>query len=282
MCRNVSERVECSMVGGVADVRLNRPDKLNALDDAMYDGLLCTAAALRKRDDLRAVVLSGAGRGFCAGLDLTAFRAMAGGGAFRAADADERAAQLAQDGIPGLSRGQRAVLGFRNLPVPVIAAVRGPALGAGLQLALGAHIRIVAPDASLGSLEINWGLTPDMTGTQLLPRLVGKDVALEMILTGRIVDGVEAVRLGLATQVADDPVDAALRQAAQIAERNPDAVRELVRMLAIDSFEEGLAAERAAMHAIVGSPNQRAAAARNLERRSKTSGSATAATPSGD
>jgi enoyl-CoA hydratase/carnithine racemase len=192
---------------------------------------------------------------------------MAAGGPFRPVDADTVAAAADPGSDPDLSRGQRMVLAFRTLPVPVIAAVHGPALGGGLQLALGAHLRIVAPDASLGMLEIRWGITPDMAGTQLLPRLVGPDVAAQLILGGDPVDGVEAVRIGLATRLADDPRAAALEFARTVAGRNPEAVRMAMRLLGVDSFAEGLAAEREGLRTVAGSPNQREAAAAALEGR---------------
>lgn len=262
------DRVRYEVTDGVADVRLNRPDKLNALDDAMYAALLGTVAELRTRSDVRVVVLSGEGRAFCAGLDLEAFRAMASGRAFRPVDSDEWAATFDLGDLPAdVTRGQRVVLGLRGLPVPVIAAVRGAALGAGLQIAMAAHIRLVAPDIRMGLLEMEWGITPDMGGTQLLPRLVGTDVATEMVLSARTVDGAEAARIGLATRVCPDPVEQALELARTVAGRNPDAVRAAVRMLHTESFVDGLADEGRTMKTIVGSPNQRAAAAARLERR---------------
>lgn len=261
----MADRVLWSIDDGVADVRLNRPDKLNALDAEMFTALARTGAALRDTAGLRAVVLSGEGRSFCAGLDRSAFRAMADGATWRPAAADAPA----EGPDDGLSRGQRAVLVWHALPVPVIAAVRGHALGGGLQLALGADIRIVAPDAVLGVLEIRWGLTPDMAGTQLLPRLVGPDVAAELTWSGRTVDAAEAVRIGLATRVAEDPRAAAHELAAAIATRSPAAVRAAKRMLdlAHGPLAAGLAAEREAMAAIMGSPHQREAARAALEGR---------------
>ena len=161
------------------------------------------------------------------------------------------------------------MLAWYDLPVPVIAAVRGHALGGGLQMALGADIRLAAPDAVFSVFEINWGLPPDMAGTQLLPRLVGPDVAAELTYTGRTVDAAEADRIGLVTRVVDDPLAAARALAARIAAVNPDAVRASKRLLrqAHGPIEDGLAAERAAMAAIMGSPNQREAAAAGLEKR---------------
>ena len=259
----MADRVVCTIADGVADVRLNRPDKLNALDMAMFTALADTAAAVGETPGVRAVVLSGEGRSFCAGLDLTAFSAMASGERWRPAD------DPTTTGVDGRSLGQRAVLAWYELPVPVIAAVRGHALGGGLQLALGADIRFAAPDAVFSVFEINWGLSPDMAGTQLLPRLVGPDVAAELTYTGRTVDAAEADRVGLVTRVVDDPLAAAHTLAARIAAVNPDAIRADKGLLrrANGPLDEGLAAERAAMGAIMGSPNQREAAAAGLEKR---------------
>jgi enoyl-CoA hydratase/carnithine racemase len=259
----VADRVVWTIADGVADVRLNRPDKLNALDMAMFTALADTAAEVAGTRAVRAVVLSGEGRSFCAGLDRAAFSSMAAGERWRPAD------DPTTTGADGRSRGQRAVLAWYDLPVPVIAAVRGHALGGGLQLALGADIRLAAPDAVFSVFEINWGLSPDMAGTQLLPRLVGPDVAAELTYTGRTVDAAEADRVGLVTRVVDDPLAAAHALAARIAAVNPDAIRadkELLRQ-AHGPLDQGLAAERAAMGAIMGSPNQREAAAAGLEKR---------------
>jgi enoyl-CoA hydratase/carnithine racemase len=259
----VADRVVCTIADGVADVRLNRPEKLNALDMALFTALADTAAALADTPAVRAVVLSGEGRSFCAGLDLTAFSAMASGERWRPAD------DPTTTGPDGRSLGQRAVLAWYDLPVPVIAAVRGHALGGGLQLALGADIRIAAPDAVFSVFEINWGLTPDMAGTQLLPRLVGPDLAAELTYTGRMVEAAEADRVGLVTRIVDDPLAAAHTLAARIAAVNPDAIRANKGLLrqAHGGLEDGLAAERTVMARIMGSPNQREAAAAGLEKR---------------
>jgi enoyl-CoA hydratase/carnithine racemase len=259
----VADRVVCTIADGIADIRLNRPEKLNALDMAMFTALAETAATLADTPGVRVVVLSGAGRSFCAGLDRAAFSAMAAGKRWRPAD-DPTAT-----GADGRSLGQRAVLAWYDLPIPVLAAVRGHALGGGLQLALGADVRLAAPDAVFSVYEINWGLTPDMAGTQLLPRLVGPDVAAELTYTGRLVDAAEAARIGLVTRIVDDPLAAAHTLAARIAAVNPEAVRAAKGLLrqAHGPIEGGLAAERAAMAAIMGSPNQREAAAAGLQKR---------------
>jgi enoyl-CoA hydratase/carnithine racemase len=151
------------------------------------------------------------------------------------------------------------VYGWTEMPVPVIAAVHGHALGGGIQLALGADIRIVAPDAKLSVLEIRWGLVPDMTGTQALVNLVGLDVAKELTFTGRTVSGEEAVALGLCTRLSDDPRAEALALAAEIAQKSPDAIRGAKRLFNSApkvSTAEGFAQEREEIGRLIGSANQ--------------------------
>lgn len=258
------DRVRTTVDGGVAEVRLSRPDKRNALDVAMFSAIVHAAEAVRTVRGLRAVVLSGEGPDFCAGLDRDMFRAMRSGERLSAT------ADLPPTDGPARATGQRAAFAWAGLDVPVIAAVHGHALGGGLQIALGADIRIVAPDATLSVLEIHWGLVPDMTGTQLLPELVGRDVAKDLALTGRPVTGTEAVALGLATRVADDPRAAALETARTIAGMSPDAVRASKRLLDAAGrvpLADGFAAEQDEIGALIGSPNQREAVGARLEGR---------------
>ena len=260
----MSERVGVTTTGGVADVRLTRPEKRNALDPAMFAALIETGTALARDTSVRAVVLSGDGPDFCAGLDFGSFRELARGGRPSATVTPP------PDGGPARATGQRAVHVWSALPVPVIAAVQGHALGGGLQIALGADLRIVAPDAELAVFEIHWGLVPDMTGTQVLADLVGRDVAKELTLTGRTVSGSEAVALGLATRTADDPRAAALDLAGEIARHNPDAVRWAKHLLDLGGRVDaatGFAAEQDAMAALIGSANQAEAVAARFERR---------------
>lgn len=248
----------------VADVRLNRPDKLNALDSAMFDALDDTLRRLGGDPGVRAVVLSGEGRAFCAGLDMASLSAMAG--------TESRASTELGRREPGqvANRAQLAAYGWSQLPVPVIAAVHGVALGGGAQIALGADIRIVAPDVKISIFEISWGLVPDMSASVTLPRLVGADVAKELAWTARMVSGEESVRIGLATRLADDPLGEALKLATEIAGRNPDAVRAVKRLFASTAGAtdaERLAAESAEMAGLIGSPNQAEAVRARLERR---------------
>jgi enoyl-CoA hydratase/carnithine racemase len=268
-----SDRVTVSIEGGVADVRLNRPDKLNALDGRLVGALVDAGEALKGDRSVRAVVLSGEGRGFCSGLDFAAFQMMAGdapadggggdgGGAPNIMSTEGRITHL----------GQQAGWVWRELEVPVIAAISGPCLGGGLQIALGADIRLVAADAKLSVLEMRWGLIPDMIGTWVLPRLVGEDVAKELTFTGRMVSGEEAVRLGLATRVAADPLGEAKALAAEIAGKSPVAVRHAKRLLNL-SVEPGRTPaeqfldERQTMGSLIGSPGNVEAVTAYFEKR---------------
>lgn len=264
----MSDRVTIDITDGVADVRLNRPDKMNALDGAMFAAIVEAGDALAADRSVRAVVLSGEGRGFCAGLDIASF--MGGGLDTGAGDGPP------VDLLGGRTEGRIANLAQQvahtwiELPVPVIAAVHGVALGGGIQIALGADLRIVAPDAKLSVLEIRWGLLPDMTGVPSLVRLVGLDVAKELAFTGRMVSGTEAVALGLATRVADDPRAAALELAAEIAGKNPAAIRgmkSLFNAAGTRPLAESYQEETRLMVELIGSPNQVEAVTAFFEKR---------------
>ncbi len=248
----MSDRITVERDGGVADVRLSRADKMNALDPAMFEALIETADQLAADPTLRSVVLSGEGKSFCAGLDFASFQQME--------DRGGRTGDITKPMDGRIThRAQQAVYGWTSLPVPVIAAVHGHALGGGIQLALGADIRVVAPDATLSVLEIRWGLIPDMTGTQALVNLVGIDVAKELTFTGRMISGTEAHQLGLATKLSDDPRGAALELAADIAAKSPDAIRAAKRLFNEApklSVADGFARERAEIGQLIGSPNQ--------------------------
>jgi enoyl-CoA hydratase/carnithine racemase len=278
----MSDRVTVQIDDGVADVRLNRPDKLNALDGDMFVGLVDTAARLAKDTSVRAVVLSGEGRAFSAGLDFSGFMAMAGGrvtvdGGGPAATAPQPEGQ-AGGGSDGIGRtdgrithlAQQAAHGWSEVPVPVIAAVWGHCLGGGLQIALGADLRIVHPEAKLSVLEIRWGLSPDMTGTATLPRLVGPDVAKELTWTGRTVSGDEAARLGLAIRTSDSPLDDALALAREIAGKSPHAIRGIKRLIDQSGtvpLARQYADERHVIGSLIGTPNQVESVAAFFEKR---------------
>jgi enoyl-CoA hydratase/carnithine racemase len=278
----MSDYVTCTIIDGVADVRLNRPERLNALDLTTLHDLVTVGESLKANRAVRAVVLSGEGRAFSVGLDFSEFEAMAGASrpnGSRHPGAAEGPERQPRPGLPaGLlpregritNRGQQAAFVWTEMPAPVIAAIHGHALGGGLQLALGADMRIVAPDALLSMLEIRWGLIPDMTGTQVLPGLVGLDVAKELTFTGRMVSGEEAVRLGLATRASPAPFEAAMELAGQIAAHSPHAVQGAKRLLNLAGqvpLEDGFIAEERTISALIGSPNQIEAVTAYFEKR---------------
>jgi len=261
----MEDRIRVEMKDGVADVRMVRTDKMNALDDAMFTALVETGEKLKTQKGLRAVVLSGEGRAFCAGLDMGNFGKMASG---------ERSGGAGLIDMPrtagGSNRAQHAVMVWREIPVPVIAAVHGVAFGGGFQLALGPDIRIVAPDTRMAVLEIKWGLVPDMAGLVLMRGLLRDDVARELTYTGRIFTGEEALTMGLATRVSTDPHGDAMKMAIEIAGKNPDAIRAGKRLLnmAGDADQKTiLVHESKEQGALIGSPNQVEAVMSNMQKR---------------
>ncbi len=207
------------------------------------------------------MVLSGEGRAFCAGLDMGRFAAMGEG------KSDLR--DLAARTHGQTNHSQQAVWGWRQLPVPVIAAVHGVAFGGGFQLALGADMRFLAPDARMSIMEVKWGLVPDMAGTPILSRLVRDDILRDLAFTGRIFSAQEAMSYGLATRICDDPRAVALEAAREIADKSPDAIRAIKRMLNNLSIDPGpaLLAESVEQMKVLGSPNQREAVRANIEKR---------------
>lgn len=258
----MNDRVSIEISDGVADVRLNRPDKMNALDPAMFTGIAEAGATLAAAADVRVVVLSGAGRAFCAGLDMGSFTglASAGGGA---------------GSLEGRSHGdanlfQHVAWLWRQLPVPVIAAVHGVAFGGGFQIMLGADIRIAAPDTKLSIMEIKWGLVPDMAGIPLTRGLMRDDVLRELTFTGRVFSAADGVGYGCITRVDPEPHAAAMTLAREIAGKSPDAVRGAKRL-----YNQALEADAAALlrsesreqKALIGSPNQMEAVMANIEKR---------------
>jgi enoyl-CoA hydratase/carnithine racemase len=201
-------------VDGIAHVRLDRPEKLNALTLDILDDLVATAQRLRRDKDLRAVIVSGEGDAFCAGLDFaTVLRNPAG---------------VAKAFVPRPWRGtntfQEAPWAFRRIPVPVIAAVHGHCLGGGVQIALAADFRVATPDSRWSVLEGMWGLIPDMSGIRSLAEQVGMDQAKWLTMSAEIIDGSRAADLGLVTRLSNDPLAEAQRMAEQLASRSPDAL----------------------------------------------------------
>ena len=245
---------------GIAQVRLNRPDKMNALDPAMFDALIAAGESLRTMTGLRAVVLAGEGRAFCAGLDLGSF----------AAGSSDAARTLAERTHGNANRAQEAAMTWRKCPVPVIAAVHGVCFGGGLQIASGADIRVVHPEARLAIMEMRWGLVPDMGGYALWRGLVRGDVLRELVYSNREFSGAEALELGLATFVEADPLARATAIAAEIASRNPESVRGAKRLFDVMEDERTdaiLLAESREQDAVIRRPNQVEAVMAGMQKR---------------
>jgi len=246
------DRVSIEVADHVAVVSLARPEKHNALDAAMFEAIIGAAERLIDEPGVRAVVLHGDGRSFCSGLDLVSLMS--------APEGLPAIIERLRAGVP--TWFQRAAYDWTRLPVPVVAAIHGNCLGGGLQIALGADIRIATPDARLSVMEIKWGLIPDMSITRTLPRLVGIDVAKELTYSGRVCSGEEALGLGVVTRLSEDPLAAAKELAADIAGRSPDAVRAAKRLFDeawSGPAEETLALEAELQQSLIGSPNQLAA-----------------------
>lgn len=266
----MEERIKVELKDGVADVRLVRVDKMNALDDAMFSALIETGERLKAEKGVRAIVLSGEGRAFCAGLDMGNFGKMASGERSGGQSSTGESLVTANRTAGGSNRAQHAVMVWREQPVPVIAAVHGVAFGGGFQLALGADLRFVTPDARMAVMEIKWGLVPDMAGMVLMKGLVRDDIARELTYTGRIFDGEEAGRIGVATRVCADPRAEALALAAEIAGKSPSAIRGAKRLLDMvaDADQHAiLLAESKEQTALIGSPNQVEAVMSNMQKR---------------
>lgn len=253
-------RVLVSIENHVARVRLNRPDKRNGLDLPMFEGIVAAGEQILADNSVRAVVLSGEGPAFCAGLDVKAFFAMG--------DAGQRLLDR-PEGTPA-NIAQRVAWIWREIPVPVIAAVHGPCFGGGLQIALGADMRYVHPDAQLCVMEIKWGLVPDMSLSKTLLDLIPLDLAKELTFSGRVIDGEEAVALGLATRVVDDAIDEAVQMAELIATKNPHAIRAGKKLLDTAnglSVADAFLLETKLQLALLGSANNMEAVQANMQKR---------------
>ncbi len=257
----MSELVTIAVVDHVADVRLNRPEKMNALSMAMFAAISAAAEQIMRDRSIRAVVLSGEGRAFCAGLDLANFTdpQAVGGNPF------------------GPGRGgfwpnfyQQPGYLWKDVPVPVIAALHGAVFGGGLQIALGADIRIAHPDVQMSLMEIKWGLIPDMSGTQTLRDLVRIDIAKELAFTGRVVGGAEAEKIGLVTRLDEHPHVAAMTLAREIATKNPQAI--MLDKLILESTwhgddRRGLELEEKLQASVIMSANQVEAVMAGMQKR---------------
>ena len=271
--KNYNDRVTVTISDGIADVRLDRADKRNALDPPMFDAIAKAGHELVTNREIRAVVLSGNGNSFCAGLDFGSFQSMAdsgknGDGSKANTSSSENAGAMQPGAITHLA--QQICWVWQEVPVPVIAALQGHALGGGMQLALGADIRVAHSETQFAMREVHWGLIPDMTGTLMLSRLVRDDVAKDLVFSARIISGVEAHALGVVTRLSDTPIETAMQIAREIADRSPDAVRgakALINRLSNAGAAEHFAEERRIIYSLIGKPNQVEAVMSNFEKR---------------
>ena len=254
------DRVELTIENGVAHVLFDRPDKMNALDPDMFAGILEAGLHLFEEPAARCVVLSGAGRAFCAGLDMAS---MAQTGRHRETPLTERTHGNA-------NAAQQAAVVWRKLPVPVIAAIHGVCFGGGLQIAGGADVKIVAPEARLAVMEIKWGLVPDMGGYWLWRGTVREDVLRELTYTHREFTGEQAVAYGFATHADANPLARAMALAQEIAGKSPHAVRGAKALLGRwweETNDQLLMAESREQMKLMGTANQREAVMAGLEKR---------------
>jgi enoyl-CoA hydratase/carnithine racemase len=237
----------------------------------MFTSLAAAGEYLKTQSEIRAVVLSGDGASFCAGLDFGSFQAMAEGPKTESGAKNEsgmNAGAMSEGRITHLA--QQVCWVWQEVPVPVIAAVHGHALGGGMQIALGADIRYVHPDTQLSVREVHWGLIPDMTGTLMLSRLVRPDIAKELVFTAKVISGREGFEIGLVTHLSDDPRSDAMVLAREIAGRSPDAVRgakKLLNLQANDGAAQQFAHEREVIGRLIGQANQVEAVMSHFEKR---------------
>ncbi len=260
----MNDRIRITIEDSVADVRLTRPDKLNALDPAMFNALEEAGSALNQTEGLRAVVISGEGRGFCAGLDVERMKALARG------ESPIPLVDLSRRSHGPANLVQHVVWQWRELPVPVIAAVHGIAFGGGFQLALAADLRLVHPKTRFSILETKWGLVPDMAGTHLMRHLAREDIVRELTYTAREFSAEEALGFGFVTRLVEDPHSAGMKLAREIAARSPDAIRAAKRLLNMSTLSNAgamLEAETAEQARLIGSENQREAVRAGFENR---------------
>lgn len=257
----MSERVSIRIEGHVAEVMLDRPDKMNAIDIAMFKALDDAGRRLQSETGVRAVILHGAGGNFCAGIDLATFSE---GGP----EAVMTLLAPVQGSIANLA--QRAAYAWRELPMPVIGALQGVVFGGGFQVAMGADLRFAAPGTQLSIMESKWGIIPDMAITTTLRGIVPPDRIKELAWSGRVFDAEEALGLGMLTAIEEDPLAAARAVAEAIAARSPEAIRgtkRLVNEAWSVSEQEALALEAEIQAGLLGSANQREAVLANMERR---------------
>lgn len=257
----MGDRINVTRSDRVAEVMLDRPGKLNALDLATFDALAAAADEIAADRSIRAVVLHGAGDHFCAGIDLDVF----------GTSMDELGQAVLTPLAPSpANRFQRAAYAFRELEIPVVCALQGVVFGGGFQVAMGADLRVAAPGTRFSIMESKWGLLPDMALTTTLRGIVPPDRVKELAWTARIFDATEALSLGIVTRIEAAPLEAARALARELAGRSPDAIRGIKRLVN-DAWQlddaAALALEARLQLGLMGQPNQREAVRANLEKR---------------
>lgn len=252
--------VKLSLENGIARVVLNRPAQHNSLNIDLVTGLLDVLSTLNSSRDLRVVILSGSNHNFCSGLDVAGVMT------------DPKNIQWLLSGCDGYphNKVQHLALGWRSLNVPVIAAIEGYCFGGGLQMALGADLRIAHPAARLSVMEGRWGIIPDMGISVTARGCVKEDVLMRMTITAEVVDGEAALTAGMVTELADDPLARAESLAAIICNRSPDmvkAAKHLLRDSYTETDEERLALEEKLQRRLLGTANQMEAVMANIQKR---------------
>ena len=263
----MTDRVTISIENHIAHVKLNRPEKMNALDPDMFQGIIEAGQELMETPAIRAVVLSGEGRSFCAGLDMASMAKSSSSGGNASGGI---AKSLTERTYGNANDFQYVCTVWRELPMPVIAAVHGVCFGGGLQIASGADIRIAAPDTRMSIMEMKWGLIPDMGGFTIWRSNVRDDILRELTYTNREFSGEEGQELGFVTYVDADPIARAMAIATEIANRNPDAIqraKSLINELPDMDEDAILIAESVEQNRVMRQPNQIEAVMSQMQKR---------------
>ncbi len=254
-------RVIIDIENDVAIVTLNRGNKYNALDMAMFLAIEDAAKQLIKNKSIRAVIVRGEGKAFCAGLDVKSI--------LKNPFNPKKLLKREEGELANIAQSVGYL--WRSVPVPVIAVTHGVCFGGGLQIALGADFRYTTPDCEFSVMEIKWGLIPDMSGMVTMRELTRIDIAKELTMTGRKFTGVEAAEYGLVTHVCDDPMAAAMNFVDTIKTRSPDAVvaaKSLLNDTWVSPERDVLLLESKVQVKVMGRWNQIAAVTRNFFKKS--------------
>lgn len=265
----INNRIELNVENHIAHVTLSRADKMNALDNEMFEAIPMVGEEIRNNASIRVVVISGDGGNFCAGLDKSNFASILEKKGV-SLDENEPAMVLAERTNGIANALQHVVWMWRDLPMPVIAAVEGFCLGGGLQIALGADFRYATPASKFSILEMRWGIVPDMGSTQIMRHMIRDDVIRELTYTAKIFGAEQAKEWGFITEIVDGPLAHAMSTAEQIAYKNPDAIRAAKKIIDTSYYQtaaQGLLMESVEQDKIMGTPNQVEAVMAELQKR---------------